>query len=95
MEGVWKRDIRLACKALDLKGGDGERKSDVQLGKMDSHLNKGLIAGRPTEFALFSPLSSAETANGNGLEFSQYLMDVLLPKRTRPRIAGGVLPPTF
>ena len=35
MEGVWKRDIRLACKALDLKGDDGSENLDVQLGKLD------------------------------------------------------------
>jgi hypothetical protein len=35
MEGVWKRDIRLACKALDPKAEDGDQNLDVQLGKMD------------------------------------------------------------
>jgi hypothetical protein len=35
MEGVWKRDIRLACKALHPKAEDGDQNLDVQLGKMD------------------------------------------------------------
>ena len=35
MEGVWKRDIWLGCRALDLKARNGDRSRDVHLGKMD------------------------------------------------------------
>src|ERR1700730_3047711 len=61
MEGVWKRDIWLGCKALDPKAENGDRNLDVQLGKMDVKRGKrtygisGLHDG--TEFAHFRRIS--------------------------------------
>jgi hypothetical protein len=35
MESVWKRDIRLGCKALRLKAKDADQIDYCHLGKMD------------------------------------------------------------